>query len=484
MTRLRLPTLAFALTGAVVGCNPHTLRKPDDVPIAAPEAFRGGPGGEQAAPSRWWTALGDPGLDALVQRLLSRNLDLEQAVALVDQAKAGVAAAKGGWWPRVGVGGGASRSKRLLNLGANAPGGGGPLEITNDTFTASLDVSYELDIWGRVKHGGLAAEADLRNAQYQLQALAMTLTASVADSWFNLIEQRALKGLIEAQNATNAELLELLRLRFENGLATSVDVLQQESQLAQGEAQLPLIEARIQLLENQLLVVARDLPGGDIATAAALPEPPPLPALPVPGKVLAQRPDVAAAQARLEAADHRIAVAIASRLPTLSLSGSLGLQAFDDIATFFQGYIWSLAANVAGTVWDGGRLSAEQARAQAALRERIAALAGASLTALREVEDALVQEVRRREHFERLNRQLELAQRLLEDSRARYLEGVSDYLPVITAVRSVQALEQGLLSVRRQLISDRIQLYRALGGDWREVLGGVERDPIARAPKP
>ncbi|MCA9547668.1 MAG: efflux transporter outer membrane subunit [Myxococcales bacterium] len=467
---------AFAL-----GCNPHTLRKKDDVPVPAPQAFTAGTGGEAAAPTRWWTALGDPQLDAMVDRLLARNLDLEQAVAVVDQAKAGLAAVEGGWWPRVSAGGNASRSKRLLNLGANAPGGGGPLEITNDTFTASLDVSYELDLWGKVKHGAAAAAADLRGAQLQVQTLAMTLTATLADLWFTLIEQRTLAALIEAQLDTNRAVLELMHVKLENGFGSSVDVLQQESQVAQGEAQLPLVKARIRLLEHQLAVLVRDVPGVDVATAAALPEPPPLPTVPVPGKVLAQRPDVAAAQARLEAADHRIAVAIANRLPSLSLSGSLGLQAFDDLSTFFDGYIWSIAGNLAGVVFDGGRLSAEIDRSKAALRERVAALASVSLTALREVEDALVQEARRREHLARLEAQLALAQRLHEDSQARYLEGVTDYLPVFTALRTVQGLEQGLLAARRQLISDRIQLYRALGGDWRDVLSKIEREPVAHA---
>lgn len=475
MGRWGTPLVAASLLAA---CTPHTLRKPDDRPIAAPEAFRAGKGGAEAAPLRWWTAFGDAGLDGLEARLLGRNLDLAQAVARAEQMAAVAEISGAGWWPTVTASAGAQRSKSVFRFGSGDRAQ--LVENENTTYSGSLAVSYELDLWGKVKHGQAAAQADHAAAVLQIHAMAMTLSSTLADSWFMLVEQRAQKALVEAQIATNQQLLDVVQARFDNGIASAVDVLQQKEQLARSEAQLPLFDARIQLFENALAVLVRDLPGGDVETGARLPELPPLPAVPVPAQVLAQRPDVAAAEARLRATDHRIAVAIANRLPALRLNGSIGLQAFE-LADFLESTVWSIGAQIAGVIWDGGRLSADQKRAEAALKEQIAAYAGVTLTALKEVEDALVQEQQQHLHLARLDAQLEIAHQLLDDTRARYLEGVGDYLPVLTAVRTVQQLEQGRLSAQRQLISHRIQLYRALGGDWQQILKNTEREPVAAA---
>jgi NodT family efflux transporter outer membrane factor (OMF) lipoprotein len=468
----------LAVASLLTACNPHTLRRPDNAPIAAPAAFQGGKSGATAAPARWWTLFGDHKLDALEDRLLGRNLDLEQAVARAEQLGALARASGSGWWPTISANAGVSKSKSVMRFPSPA-GGSQVVENENTVYNASLAASYEIDFWGKVKHGELAAQADQAGAVLQIQALAMTLSSTLADSWFMLVEQRAQKRLVEAQLETNAQLLELVQLRFDNGLADAVAVLQQREQMARTQAQLPLFDARIQVFENALAVLVRDIPGGDVATGETLPELPALPAVPVPGEVLAQRPDVAAALARIEATDHRIAVAIASRLPTLKLNGSIGLQAFE-LANFLESTIWNIGAQIGGLIWDGGRLDAEKDRIKAALREQIAAYASVTLTALKEVEDALVREQQQHLHLEFLDVQLGIARQLLEDSRVRYSEGVGDYLPVLTAVRTLQSLEQGRLSAQRQLISYRIALYRALGGDWQQVLANTQRVPLAQ----
>jgi multidrug efflux system outer membrane protein len=462
----RLST-AVALLGGLVGgagCTPHTLTDVKKAsPVAVPEQFSASEG-TAAAPVEWFTAFGDPTLEALERKLLDRNLDLAAAAARFEQARYAAEAAGASWWPQVTGSVGARRSKSVFNFGGN------PIDVTNDTFSASLAASYEIDVWGKVAAGEAAAQADTVAAALEIQTLAMTLSATLADAWFSLVEQRALLALIEAQVGTNTEQLGHLEARFLQGLANAVDVLQQKDILLRAQAQVPLVRQRIALLEHQIAVLVREAPGPEVQSAAALPDVPALPTVPVPARLLGQRPDVRAAQARLHAADHRIAVAIANRLPGLKLSGNVGFQSFD-LASFFQSNVWSLAGEIAGVVFDGGRLAAEVERSRAVLKERIAGLGQVTLTALREVEDALVREARQREYLLGLDAQLTVATQLVDDTRARYVEGVGDYLPVLTALRQLQTLEQQILSARRQILSDRIQLYRALGGDWSKVLG-------------
>jgi multidrug efflux system outer membrane protein len=262
-----------------------------------------------------------------------------------------------------------------------------------------------------------------------------------------------------------------------------VDVLQQRDILLRTQAQRPLVTQRVALFEHQIAVLIREAPGVDVASAPSLPDPPPLPTVPVPARILEQRPDVRAAHLRLRAADHRIAVAIANRLPALRLTANYGFQSFD-IAEFFRSNVWGLAAELVGVALDGGRLQAEIDRARAGLEERIAALGQVTLTALREVEDALVREARQVEHLTALEAQHAVAVQLVEDSKVRYVEGVGDYLPVLTALRQLQTLDQQILSARRQRIADRVALHRALAGDWGEVLGHRGRQDLATATPP
>ena len=235
------------------------------------------------------------------------------------------------------------------------------------------------------------------------------------------------------------------------------------------QAQIPLVEARLAVLTHQIATLVSASPRAlELQAPEIIPDSPPLPATGLPSAVLGLRPDVRGAQARILAADHRVGVAVAQRYPAIRLSASVGLQAFD-LEQLLDDWVWSIAANLVVPLFDAGRRAAEVDIAKAEVEARVAALGKVMLTALREVEDALVQEDRQRVHLAELDQRLVLLKRLLEDARARYLEGVTDYLPVISALSGLQQLEQTQLSARRQLLSYRIQLHRALGGDWSEL---------------
>jgi outer membrane protein TolC len=181
--------------------------------------------------------------------------------------------------------------------------------------------------------------------------------------------------------------------------------------------------------------------------------------------MLERRPDLRAAKARVVAADYRVAAAIAARLPSLTLSGSVGLSS-PSLSGFFESVVWNIVGSVSGTIWDGGRLSAEIDRNEAVLDERVAVYAQALLTALVEVESALVQEKQARARIDILGAQVRTARATLEAARSRFGAGVGSYLATLTALRSLQQAEQSLLGAKRQLLSARVQVYRALGSRW------------------
>jgi len=479
----RLPLLAMVALCST-GCLLHNVDTDPRPPIELPAAYRNA-GKEAEDPGRWWTTFEDRELDLLMERALTDNFQLRQAWARVRQAEFLEKASAAGLFPQVQASVGASRSQsapRVFNLGGQQqeiPG------VEADNFSASLPVSYELDVWGRVRAGMLAAEQDRVAARAEVETLAMTISANVTERWFDVLEQRALRGLIEDQVETNRTNLRLVELRFNEGDSALSDILQQRQQVQQLEAQLTLIKAQEKVAEQQLAALLGASPHQVASpTRTKLPDPPPLPEEGIPASLLERRPDVRAAKARVVAADYRVAEAIANRLPSLTLNGSIGFNSVT-LGTFFESFIWSIAGSIAGTVWDGGRLDAEIERSKAVVDERVAAYGQALVTALVEVEGALTQERAGRDRIAILESQVDTAQQTLDAARRRFSAGIGNYLAVLTALRSLQSAEQNLLSTRRQLLSQRIQVYRALGSEWTRQLTPPSDDaPPEGAPSP
>jgi outer membrane protein TolC len=229
------------------------------------------------------------------------------------------------------------------------------------------------------------------------------------------------------------------------------------------------VESAISLSQNRIAVLTGRVPGADIGGQRdALPELPPIPGTGLPGDLLVRRPDVRAARLRAEAADHRVAAAVADRLPSLRLSGSLGKQSGDITEIFTVPTVWSVLGQLIAPLVDGGRRKAEVERNEAVVDERLADYGQALLSAIVEVDSAIVQENQQILYVAQLAEQVEVAGAALQDAQARYREGLSEqgFLQVLTALQTQQRAELSLLSARRQLVSFRIQLCRALGGTW------------------
>lgn len=301
----------------------------------------------------------------------------------------------------------------------------------------------------------------------------MTIVAELAEAWLDVRFQRARQKLLVEQLDVQQKSLELLETRFREGLGSALDVYQQRSLVAGTEAQVIQAQSAIVVLEGRIAVLLGasfdDVVGAAGVAPDALPEPPAVPAVGVPASLLERRPDVRAARRRVEAADHRVAVAVADRLPSLFLQGSIS-EAGESLADLIKSPLYSLLGSVTAPLFDYGRRKAEVARTRAVVDERLADYGQVMVEAMVEVEVALAQERHQNDLIAELVAQEELAASTVREARSRYREGQIDYLPVLTAQQSQQQIQLSVLSARRQLLSLRVSLYRALGGTWTQEL--------------
>lgn len=520
--------MSVLLSGSLVllamgsGC---TWLKPDTRAATAeevPERFR--LASMEGKPSEeWWSDFGSRQLDDLVVQALDQNLTMKQWWARLDQAGASVTVAGSGFFPQIGYDGNVAWSRTTTTTEVDSPGfaarvrsralntiqegvlntinnqlgggtaiggggntggsqnqsnliggGGGSTSATTAgrrtregrTFGLSLAASYELDVWGRIASAYRATQFEYDATREDVESTAMTLAAEVADRWLRILEQEELRRILDEQLKTNRTYLELVELRFRKGQVSALDVYQQRQAVSQVEQQIPLVESAAAVLRHDLAVLLGvppqtplDLGTYDLSTV------PPPPATGVPSDLLLRRPDLRAALARLESAGFQVAAARADVLPAFRLNGGLGFNT-STIRFLLDDWFLSIASGLSGPLFDGFRRQAEIDRAMAILDERLASYRLVILTAIREVEDALIQERKQREHLEALAKQAEEASNALREAGSRYQKGLNDYLPVLAALERTQALARSLVSARREALVYRINLYRALGGTW------------------
>jgi len=422
------------------------------------------PGSPTVVP--WWLQFEDPFLDRMMTQLFAGNLALEQGLARLQRARAAFVAARAGLFPAASLDGEATRSRTA----------GG---FTGDTYRGSLTVGYELDLWEKFAAQSEAAALTASASTGNLEALYLSLSAQLADLYFLAVEQRAQQKLTDESIAAFRDTLERVERRYRAGLVEAVDVYQARQNLLAAETRRPAIEANLKAAEHAIDILLGDYPGQDrFGRVDTLPrEPARLPAG-LPADLLTRRPDVRAALARVRAADAEIAAALAERLPAVNLLGALGHAGTETLAGPVSGNVWSLVAGLAMPVLDGGRRRAEVERREAAFDENLAAYRQTILVALREVEDSLVANRTTAEQIALQAEQTTAAEGSLRLALDRYLQGVTDYLPVLVAQARQLESRSELIRLRRQLVAARISLAKALGGEWmqdyssRRVLAG------------
>lgn len=447
----------------IVACSllACTASRDVELPDQLPEAFTAEGAGTPVGDGRWWLGLGDPQLTALIDEAVSDSFQMEQAWARIEQASAVARQLGAGAWPQVNANVTAGRT-RTYDLVGN------PARVNQ--YGVSVAAAYEVDLWGRIGAVSDAASLDVAAAHEDIQSVAMTLAAQVAETWFGLIELRAQLDLLDHQVDLNERLLDLVTLRFSQGLATALDVNQQQQQVLATRNQRPMLESRLATGENALALLLGKAPGSrTFPQVRELPEIKELPAIGLPAELVRRRPDLRSAERRVQAADRRVAAAVADQFPALRLSASTGYQG-QTLDQLVDRWIWSIGSSLAMPIIDGDRRQAEVERQRGALRERLSIYAAALIKAFGEVQDALIREKYQRETLAQLDEQLEVARKTLDLAQDRYLQGLSDYLPVLTSLAVVQRSEMAVITARRQMVSYRIQLHRALGGTWTEAL--------------
>lgn len=451
------PFLGICLLALTCSCATPRL---DMTPIVeVPEGFS--QSGDEILADQWWTQLGDPALNRLIDLALADNLTFSGAWDRLAQAEAIARREGADLRPSLDLtaGGSRSRSREATPLGQEQTN-------YNNQFSLGLAASYELDVWGRVRSTRDAAQLDLYASREDLQAAAITLSAQVATTWYQWVEQRAQLALLGEQIKNNERELELITLRFRSGMAAAADVLRQRQLVESTRGERIQIESRAQVLAHQLSVLLGHAPADDLPVdAAGFPALPDRPATGLPSELIERRPDIRQAYYKVYAADRRLAAAIADRYPRLTLSASADTSA-QHVGDLFEASLLSIAANAVAPIADGGRRAAEVERTQAAVSENIHSYAQVVLEAFQEVEDALVQEDYQRAYLENLDSQVMLSEQVIERIRDRYLNGAVDYLNVLDALLSNQNLQRSRLTAQRELIEYRVGLYRALAGGW------------------
>lgn len=450
MTPLNKPIWILVLLGSLTSaCSHQPAATPDATPL--PEHFSGS--GTAPLPDHFWQPFDDNQLNDLVKQALRNNPSLAAKGEVLAQADALLRQQKAGYWPTLDFSLGAARSD-------------GDSVDSVETYNGGLSASYEVDLWGRVRDTVSAAEMDRMASAEDLKAANVSLAATVSSTWYQLVGQRGLRQLQQEQIDVNEKVLKLILARFQQGKTDAADVLRQKVLLEQNRAALASYESNIAVLEHALAVLLGEVPKAvTLPQAAVLPALPPLPDTGLTADWLQQRPDIRAAWYSLQAADSRIAAAVAERYPRLDLSASL-TSSSGNASDLFDDWLENLAANLLLPVVDGGARRAVVSQREAQFRESFFNYRQTLLNAVAEVEDALSQEQFQLRRIQHLQTKQTLDNQVVERLGLRYRAGAVEYLDVLQALITQQQTQQDLLTARQQLLEYRIALARALATGW------------------
>ncbi len=466
MKTFLLSLFAVASLNAAVG--------PDYVRPAAPAAaawrdntdnlgWKAGAPVDAFARGEWWKLFGDPVLDDFEARALAANQDLQAAAARVAEARAATGQARSAYWPQVGVTPSVSRDQASLTAPNSLPD---PLATT---YRAPLAASWEPDLFGRVRRLNEGARAEADAAASTFESVRLSLAAEVATTYFSLraLDQEA--ALIADGVALRQRALDLISSRRQSGASTDFDVARAETELASTQAEAAAIARSRAVLQNALAVLVGEPAASFRLSAVSAQLQANIPAVPagLPSDLLERRPDVAAAERSLAAANARIGVAKAAFFPAISLTGSAGF-ASGDIDNLFRtdSRAWSVGPSLYLPIFQGGRNRANLARSKAAYEESVAEFRQSVLVAFREVQDALTGTRLLAEQSAAQDRALEAARRGGTLAQKRYDAGFVNYFEVIDAQRTVLATERASARLTAQRLNNSVALVKALGGGW------------------
>ncbi len=432
----------------------------------------------------WWKSFNDPVLDRLVDEALAANLDLKSAVARVRQARYSRIIAASPLFPQLGGTGSYTRTHQSGGLssesvsesaGGTISGGttgmtSGGQEIRTDLYQLGLDASWELDIFGGTRRSLEAATADLRAAEEDRRDVMISLISEVGVTYLDLRGYQQQIVIAKKNLAAQEHSADITRKRYEAGLANGLDMANAQGQAASTRAQIPLLESAARQAIYSLSVLLAREPGAlvqELSPTGAIPSQPAAVPVGLPSDIVRKRPDIRRAEEQLHAATAAVGIATADLFPRFTLTGSFGERGTEWQTLGNRGnHYWSVGPSVNWPIFAGGRIWAN-VKVQNALQEQ--ALAGYEktvLTALKDVESALIAYSKEQQHYAALTEAVENGRRAVDISTRLYTVGRSDFLNVLVAQRALFAYEDAWVISRRNLSTDLIAIYKALGGGW------------------
>jgi multidrug efflux system outer membrane protein len=462
--------LIAALAGCAVGPD---YQRPE---IVAPPKYRYEDAQASAtANTVWWTLFGDKELERLIGIALAESKDVLIAAARVEEYYGRYGVQRGQQFPQVGLQaeGGRQRASRESNPTLQLfPGA----SLTNDFYSVDLGVSFELDLWGKLRRGTEAARADLLAIEENRRTVILTLVSAVATSYVNLLNLDRQLDISRDTVRTRAESLRIFELRFKGGTISEIELQQLRSEYETALATIPNLEKQIAQQESNLSVLLGRNPGPIVrgGTLGKLL----LPAVPsgLPSELLERRPDIRQAEQQLAAANARIGVAKAAFFPTISLTGLLGVASMDLSNLFTRdARTWTFAGAISQPIFTGGTLTGQLQVSEAQQKQALYFYQQAIQTAFSEVENSLVDQAKTREQAAAQTRQVEALARYAYLARLRYDNGYTSYIEVLDSERSLFQAQLQLTQTQGLLYVALINLYKALGGGW--VDAAEERAP-------
>ena len=434
-------------------------RSRDSVVVIAPNVTRPALNAVATNATAWLDIIHDTTLVSLVEVALRQNRDLQAAVARIKEFRADVGVARGPLLPSVTVNG--SESANQVALGSFPP-----TSYRAARFTG--DLAWELDFWGRVRRNVEAANADLGAQEAAQRATTLSLVSDVASAYLQLLELDQERAIAERTLSSRKVTLDIARQRFSAGLTSELDVRQLEAQVAQPAVTLAQAERARAQAEHNLNVLLGEGPaavrrGTSLSAAvAALAVPDSMPA-----SLLARRPDVVQAERAYAAAVARIGIADAARWPTFNIVGSLGTQAGapDDLFAV-QTKVYQAQISFSFPLFDNKRLASASAAARARAQQARASYEGVALNAVREANDALIAVRTARDEAVAQATQANALRQAMDLATVRYEAGLSSYLDLLEAQRSLFAAELAASQAQLGELTAAVQLYKALGGSW------------------
>ncbi len=457
--------MAIALCSCAVGPN---YKRPD-VSSLTPADWRW----KVAEPKdtipkgEWWKIFNDPILDELENEAASKNQNLLAAIARVDQARAAARITRSQFFPELSLDPSYKRERTSGHLPTPIP-----INIPSalvDTYSIPFDLSYEIDVWGRVRRSFESSRAEAQASVSDEQNVLLTLTADLAVNYFLFRSLEAEIAILERTVELRNDSVRILKGRFEAGVIPELDVTQARTELATSKADLAdVTRQRAETLHAIALLCGKapssfDLPERQVAAA-----PPVVPAG-LPSSLLERRPDISHAERLLASKNAEIGVAIAAYFPALHLTGQAGYLSADAKHLFSKdSFVWSISPSISWSLFNAGKTAAQVKQAKASYEEALADYRQTVLTAFKEVEDSLAQIVLRNEQIAAQSEAIASARRNSELARARYDVGIVNYLQVLDAERSRLQQERQRAQVEGQRFAASVRLIKALGGGWEE----------------